>query len=256
MRPWCTLLALAAACAVPVPTPLAAQPDSSASHAPAAVPFRVGEVLTYKASFGGIPAGGARMEVAGIDTVRGRAAYHLVFSIDGGIPLFRVHDRYESWIDVVTLASLRHVQQISEGRYKRHTVYEIFPERAQYQRNDEPMQTSVSRPLDDASFIYAVRAEALRPGVTKRDDRYFRPDRNPVILAGLRLDTITVDAGTFPTVVVRPTIRAKGLFSEGGEAQVWFSDDAARIPVQLRTKFAKFRLTLSLKSVTYGNETR
>ena len=61
-----------------------------------------------------------------------------------------------------------------------------------------------------------------------------------------------VDAGTFPTVVVRPTIRAKGLFSEGGEAQVWFSDDAARIPVQVRTKFAKFRLTLSLKSVEYG----
>lgn len=233
-----------------------AQPPGDTARPPATVPFRVGEVLTYKASFGGIPAGSARMEVASIDTVRGRAAYHLVFSIDGGIPFFRVHDRYESWIDVVTLASLRHVQRISEGRYKRHTVYEIFPERAQYQRNDEPLQTSVSRPLDDASFIYAVRAEALRPGETKRDDRYFRPDRNPVILTGLRFDTIKVDAGTFPTVVVRPTIRAKGLFSEGGEAQVWFSDDAARIPVQVRTKFAKFRLTLSLKSVVYGNETR
>ena len=252
MRGWRSLFVLAAAWT----SPATAQPLSDAALTPASVPFRVGEVLTYKASFGGIPAGSARMEVAGIDTVRGRAAYHLVFSIDGGVPFFRVHDRYESWIDVVTLASLRHVQQISEGRYKRNTVYEIFPERAQYQRNGEPMQTSVSRPLDDASFIYAVRAEALRPGVTTRDDRYFRPDRNPVILTGLRFDTIKVDAGTFPTLVVRPPIRAKGLFSEGGEAQVWFSDDAARIPVQVRTKFAKFRLTLSLKSVVYGSDAR
>ena len=252
MSSWRVLLALIVAWT----SPASSQALDEAPRTRASVPFRVGEILTYKASFGGIPAGSARMEVASIDTVRGRAAYHLVFSIDGGIPFFRVHDRYESWIDVVTLASLRHMQQISEGRYKRHTVYEIFPERAQYQRNDEPLQTSVSRPLDDASFIYAVRAEALRPGETKRDDRYFRPDRNPVVLTGLRFDTITVDAGMFPTVVVRPTIRAKGLFSEGGEAQVWFSDDAARIPVQVRTKFAKFRLTLSLKSVVYGTETR
>ena len=62
----------------------------------------------------------------GIDSVRGRAAYHVVFAIDGGIPFFRVHDRYESWIDVETLSSLRHRQHISEGRYKRNTTYEIF----------------------------------------------------------------------------------------------------------------------------------
>src|SRR5262245_44149313 len=78
------------------------------------VPFRVGEELVYRATFGKLPAGTARMRVEGIDTVRGRAAYHVTFAIDGGIPFFRVHDRYESWIDVETLSSLRHTQSISE----------------------------------------------------------------------------------------------------------------------------------------------
>ncbi len=219
----------------------------------APVPFAVGEELIYKATFGGIPAGSARMRVDGIELVRGRPAYHVVFAIDGGVPFFRVHDKYESWIDVQTLASLRHKQIISEGGYKRNTVYEIYPERALYQRDAEPMEASVANPLDDGSFIYAVRSARIRAGETRRDDRYFRPDRNPVVLTGLRQDTVSVNAGTFATTVVRPSIKANGLFSENGDAQIWFSDDASRIPVQVKTKFSKFSLTLSLQSMTAGD---
>jgi hypothetical protein len=223
----------------------------------APVPFSVGEELTYKATFGGIPAGTARMRVAGIEMVRGRPAYHVVFSIDGGVPLFRVRDRYESWIDVSTLSSLRHRQQISEGRYKRTTVYEIYPEKAQYKKQGDKqgdtLSASVSNPLDDGSFIYAVRVAGVRVGETRRDDRYFRPDRNPVVLTGLRQETVTVDAGTFATTVVRPTIKTKGLFSENGDAQVWFSDDAGRYPVLVKTKFSKFSLSLTLESVKPGD---
>jgi hypothetical protein len=233
--------------------PLPAQPATTAQATSfAAVPFTVGEELVFHATFGVLPAGTARMRVEGIDSVRGRAAYHVVFAIDGGIPFFRVHDRYESWIDVETLSSLRHRQHISEGRYKRNTTYEIFPERAEFQKDSEPVQASVANPLDDGSFIYAVRVAGIRVGETRRDDRYFRPDRNPVVLTGLREDTVTVGAGTFVTTVVRPTIKTGGIFSENGEAQVWFTNDERRLPVMLKTKFAKFSLTLALQSVTTG----
>jgi hypothetical protein len=73
-----------------------------------------------------------------------------------------------------------------------------------------------------------------------------------VVLTGLRTETITVGAGTFTATVVRPAIRANGIFSEGGEAQVWFSDDARRYPLQVKTRFAKFALSLTLQSVTPG----
>ena len=253
------LLSLAlAASAVLVPAPARAQATMLATTAPlatvggrAAVPYSVGEELTYRATFGGIPAGTARMRVAGVETVRGRSAYHVVFTIDGGVPFFRVHDRYESWIDVQTLASLRHRQQISEGRYKRVTLYEIYPERGTYEEGDS-VYASVAQPLDDGSFIYAVRSAGIRVGETRRDDRYFRPDRNPVVLTGVRRDSVSVGAGDFAATVVRPSIKANGIFSEQGEAHVWFSDDARRYPVLLKTKFARFSLTLSLQSVVPG----
>ena len=250
-------IAFAASAAI-VPVGLSAQTPMLAATAPvvpvvsrAAVPFSVGEELTYKASFGGIPAGTARMRVDGIEMVRGRPAYHVVFTIDGGVPLFRVRDRYVSWIDVQTLASLRHRQQISEGRYKRTTTYEIYPERGTYEEGDS-VYASVPHPLDDGSFIYAIRVAGIRVGETRRDDRYFRPDRNPVVLTGLRQEAVRVGAGTFAATVVRPSIKANGIFSENGEAQVWFSQDARRYPLLVKSRFAKFSLTLSLQSVIPG----
>jgi hypothetical protein len=238
--------------------PLRAQSPRLATSTPAVqvsgraeVPYKVGEELTYKATFGVLRAGTARMRVDGIEMVRGRPAYHVVFSIDGGVPFYRVHDRYESWIDVQTLSSLRHRQQVSEGRYHRNTTYEIYPERGTYEESDS-VYTSVAHPLDDGSFIYAIRSAGIKVGETRRDDRYFRPDRNPVVLTGLRQECVEVGAGIYSATVVQPSIKANGIFSEHGEAQVWFSDDEHRYPVLLRSKFAKFSLKLELTSVTAG----
>ena len=243
------LLALTGAAAPPT---AGAQGAPGAPVTPAAVPFAVGETLTYRASFGRLRAGTARMTVEGIEVVRGRPAYHVVFTLEGGIPLLRVRDRYESWIDVETLASLRHRQDISEGRYKRTTTYEIYPDRVAYRRDADSLEASVRDPLDDASFLYAVRVASVRVGETRREDRYFRPDRNPVLLAGVRHDTVTTPAGSFPSVVVAPSIRAKGIFAEGGAALVWFSDDARRYPVRVESRFAGIGITLVLQSVTPG----
>jgi len=216
-------------------------------------PFRVGERLTYQVKYGRIPIGRASMAVVGIEDVRGRPAYHVAFRIDGGLPGLQVHDSYESWLDTATLASRRHVQEIREVRYRRSTRYEIFPEERQYWENDEDsLHASVASPLDEGSFVYFIRTVRVPVGQTRAFHQYFKPDRNPVIIRAIRRDTVEVPSGRYPTVVVRPTIRARGIFAEDGEAELWFSDDAHRILVQLRTKFAGFSLSLSLTEFRPG----
>jgi hypothetical protein len=220
---------------------------------PSGLPFHVGEQLSYAVRYGKIPVGHARMSVLGIEEVRGRPAYHVLFTIDGGLPLLRVHDRYESWLDTATLASRRHVQEIREGRYRRSTRYEIYPEERQYRENEEDsLRASVAAPLDEGSFVYFIRTVHVPVGETREFNQYFKPDRNPVIIRALRRDTIEVPSGRYPTVVVRPTIRARGIFAEDGQAELWFSDDARRMLVQLKTRFAGFSLSLALTDVRPG----
>src|SRR5262245_33237303 len=78
-------------------------------------PFVVGERLSYDVQFGVIKVGSGSMEVSGIDTVRGRPAYHTTFRISGGIPFFSVEDVFESLFATDDLASLRFIQDQNEG---------------------------------------------------------------------------------------------------------------------------------------------
>lgn len=206
---------------------------------PARVPFGPGEQATYHVRLGALgTVGRGSMHVTGIETVDGRPTYRTRMQISGGIPLARVDDKFESWIDVEGLFSRRYWQDQKEVRYERRRAFDFFPERRAFRRTDtgETGTLPTNRPLDEVSFLYYVRTLPLEVGQTYTLNNYFKEDGNPVVLRVLRRETITVPAGTFRTIVVQPTIRTRGLFGEGGEAEVYFSDDDRRILVQMRSR--------------------
>ena len=216
------------------------------------VPFAPGEKFVYDVKFGSLDVGDAVMEVTGVEDVRGRGTYHVRFNVKGGTFFFRVNDRYDSWIDTTSLISLRHYQQIDEGRYERERKYEISPERGVYQENSKPEQPTVAEPLDDGSFFFFLRSIPLEVGQTYSFDRYFKPDRNPVTVSVVRRERIKVPAGTFDAIVLHPTIKAKGIFGEGGQAEIWLADDSTRAMLQMKSKLKIGSLNLYLKKLTRG----
>ena len=239
-------LSLLIVCAALVahPPQAVAQSDSASSR-PTLI---VGERLSYDVKFGPLRVGRATMEVLGIETVRGRAAWHTRFQVSGGTLFFKVDDVLESWIDVETFSSLRFRQKLSEGSRDRLFEYEIFPERAAFTENGKPERPSVSRPLDEGSFLYFIRTMALEVGATYEFQRYFIPDRNPVRLDILRTESLEVPAGRFDALVIRPVIKAKGVFSENGRAQIWLSNDANHVLLQMTSHLAFGTISLHLRS--------
>jgi hypothetical protein len=212
------------------------------------VPFGVGERFTYDVKLGPFKAGRGSMEVTSVDTIRGRAAYHAVFRVKGGILGYHADNVMESWIDTATITSLRFTQDFEQTGKDRKKFYDIYPERAIYQEPEKPEQPSVADPLDDASFIYFVRTVPLEIGRTYSFDRYFKPNANPVRIKVLRRETVKVPAGTYQTIVVQPMIKSKGIFSENSKAEIWFSEDANRIMVQLKADLPVGSLNLYLTS--------
>lgn len=233
---------------------LAVSPFTPLASQQRAVPFGVGEKMEYDVKFGAMSVGRGYMEVDRIEEVRGRPAWHTVFTVRGGIPFYRVRDRYESWLDTRTLASLRYVQQIDEGRYERERRYEIFPEKRVYIEDGEEFP-SIAEPLDDGSFLYWLRTIPLEVGQVYSFERYFRPDRNPVTIRVLRRETVRVPAGTYDAIVIQPIIKARGIFSEKGSAEVWLSDDDRRIMLQMKSRLSFGSLNLFLKSYTPPSST-
>jgi hypothetical protein len=211
-------------------------------------PFSIGERLTYSVRVGPIGRGTAIAEIRNLDTLRGQPVYHSVFSIGGSLLFFKVRDQYESWFDPRTLVSLRYHQKIDQGAYERDRTYDIFPDRGVYIEAGKAEAKTVDRPLDDGAFLYFLRTIPMEVGKTYTFNRYFKPDRNPVRVTVVRRERIRVPAGEFDAVVLQPKIKAKGIFAENANAEVWIADDDSRMMLQMKTHLPFGTVTFQLRS--------
>ncbi len=244
-------------------------PELSAQevHAPernrvgvAPVPFGPGERTQYQVKLGIFSVGEGHMEVHGVETIRGNSSYHVSMGIRGGRLGLNVNSSFQSWMDIRTLASHRFIQDQHEVRYKRFRQFEFFPSERRFERadNDESGVLPSDHPLDDISFVYYARTLPLRVGETYTLPHYFQDRGNPVVLRVLRKDRVEVPAGTFNTIVVQPIIQTRGIFGEGGEAEIHFSDDDRRIMVQMRSRGIPLlgSLSLHLTDIRYAQPLR
>jgi hypothetical protein len=244
--------------------PLAAQ-DSSAMTATAtasvaasavvttppghAVPFPIGERMRYSARYGPFSVGEATMEVAGMDTIRGVPSVRIEFRIHGGALWYHLDQVLESWVGRSDFKSRRFINESEERGRQRSNHYEIFPDSGYYREAgvDSTMGT-VPNPLDDASFLYWVRTVPLEVGKRYEYQRYFRPDRNPVIVVVEKKERVNIAGRKWNAIVIRPIIpKGRGIFAEQAEAHIWLSDDEHRYVLALQSTFSFGTVTLKLK---------
>ncbi len=264
-------LAIASAVLAVLPPPAPAQApdhaaeDGAADPFAAEWPFPVGEAAEYDVTFGPVRVGRARLAVEAVDSVRSVPAYRLAFELEGGPFFYQIDDRTVSWLATGPYRSLRFEQVLREGGYRRHRRWEIDPERGHATREDWDDEAGGYRPhptlrqvpipagaLDEIAFLFLARTLPLEVGRIYRFDRYFEPEGNPVIIEVLRREQVRVRAGRFETVVVRPVIRTGGMFGEGGEAEVYITDDDRRLIVQMRSRMKVGRVDMYLRTIPGG----
>lgn len=253
---WLALVFPAAAVGQPIP----AGPESDWR-------FPVGESAIYDVTFGPIKVGRGELKVEAVDTLAAGSAYRVAFEIRGGPFFYKIDDRTVSWVAPDPIRSLQFEQILREGGYRRHRRYLFDHEDGTYTRQNwdeesesyrvDPVERSVAMPpaaLDEIAYLFLARSLPLEVGRTYRFDRYFEQDGNPVVLQVLRRETVRVAAGRFDTIVVRPIIRAGGMFGEEGRAELYLTDDARRVIVLLRTRMKVGELNMYLKQYRAGTE--
>lgn len=222
----------------------------------APAPFGPGEHLVYKVKVGIVNAGYGFMTVLGTEEIRENPSYRVEMGIQGGIGPFKVEDIYSSWFDVSTFQSWRYIRDVDQPGYEARRHYEFFPDRMEFDRvdNGETGPLGSALPLDEIAFIYYIRQLDLEVGKSYTISRYFKDDGNPVVIEVLRKDQREVEGVVYNTVVVNPVIRTSGLFGEGGNAELHFTDDERRILVYMKSNIPKFpgSLTLHLQTIQEG----
>ena len=220
-------------------------------------PFAVGEKLSYSAKLGMLTLGSGSLEVAAVDTVRGVESFRFRFRLQGKTMFYSLDDVLESWAGTSDMNSRRFVQDFVENDKSTKRHYEIYPDSGFYrERGREKAQATPSEPLDDAAFFYFVRMTPLELGKKYAYDRYFRKDKNPVTIHVLKREKMELpDGSKVQCLVLHPIIDTKGLFSKRSETMIWITDDARRLPVQIRSKFPFGTITLRLKDMVLPGTT-
>ena len=189
--------------------------------------------------------------MAGIDSVRGVETFRLRFRLQGKTVFYSLDDVLESYVATDGFESRRFVQDFMENDKPKHRSFEIFPDSGFYRESGKDTTfASPEDPLDDAAFFYFVRITPLEVGKKYVFDRYFRKEKNPVIIEVVKREKMELpDGSKVQCLVLHPVIDTKGLFSKRSDTRIWLTDDERRLPVQIRTKFPFGTITLRLKNM-------
>jgi hypothetical protein len=245
-----------------------AVPDSPAAAAPAGeqsamvapsiarprpeYQFPVGQTYVYGAEWRVFNAGIAtlRMEQAGqehriVATANAAGTVSL---------LYHVQDKLESFFDPASFCSHNTSRHLEEGfrRVETNISFDYQHGKAIFDQKNIKKKESKHEAhdipgcvTDMLSSVYYVASLPLLPGKT-----YNFPisDGGPTLTVLVHVEArepIKTPAGTFNTIRVQPET-ASGALRDKGKIWIWYSDDAARVPVQMRARLSWGTLTFSL----------
>ena len=240
-----------------MPPPAAATIGSASHIRPPAPGYRFPEKLTYvyAVDWRLWSAGTATLHMesaGGQQKVTGSAA-----SLGFAAVLFTVRDRFESAFDPATFCSASLHKQTEEGARRRDTWIRFDYAAGKRLLDEKDLKTGKTKhteaPIpgcmtDVLSGIYYLASLPLAVGST-----YYFPlndgGQNVDVKAHVEArEQINTEAGTFQTVRVQPEA-ASGVLKDRGQVWIWYTDDAAHIPVQARARMFWGTLTIHLVRV-------
>lgn len=203
--------------------------------------FKVGETLTFEVKYGFVTAGIATMSIPKIKRISGRDAYNVTFEVNS-VPsfdwIYKVRDRYESYIDVEGLFPWRFEQHIREGGYSRD-FSAFFDQRKGKAKTSEGEYEIPIYVNDIISAFYLARTfdySTMKNGDLIHLKNFYKDKVYDLDVRFLGRETIEVAAGEFNCIIVEPLVKEGGLFKSEGNIIVWLSDDDNKIPIRVKTK--------------------
>lgn len=204
-------------------------------------PFQVGETLQYDVRLGVLPAGNATIRVARMDLDRGAQVYVLTMSGESRTRALSASHAMTSWVGSANFMSRRfHRRSTLAGRTTDET-FRIVADSQRYRLEGTAQDwRTPPHPLDELALLYYLRTLPLQPGDNRLLRGYFKNGWNPVRIQVTGREPVTLGSGrTITCLALRIT-------AAGAVSEIWLSDDARRIPAQLRLPLSVGRVKLVL----------
>ncbi|MFM2145558.1 MAG: hypothetical protein RL732_394 [Bacteroidota bacterium] len=205
--------------------------------------FGSGESITYKVMYAlaGAHFGAGEVTFSSqLEQLNNRPVYHLAgegHTYPFYDPIFKVRDRYESYIDTATLQPYRFIRNVNEGDYKKFENVTFSQETNTAITNNGVFKTPVCI-QDVLSAVYYARNinfDQHSPGDKIPFSIFLDNEVFNMYIRYLGKEHIRTRYGRFRTIKFKPLL-IRGTIFEGGEKMtVWVSDDGNHVPVRVES---------------------
>lgn len=178
-------------------------------------------------------------------------------SIGAVTMIFPVSDHFQSGFDTKTGCSTGFTKQLQEGRRKVNSDLTLDYNKGIQTQVDHNVVKNTSNtrtasvPACVTDSLSAIFYAASQPMVVGQSFRLPLADSMRTVTVTMKVEAkeeIKTPAGTFQTIRVEPTAD-EGVVKNRGNIWVWYTDDARRIPVQIRAHLFWGTITAHLTSV-------
>jgi hypothetical protein len=221
--------------------------------------FQAGESLTFKVFY----------TVAGVYVGAGEAVFNTTLERFNNIPVyhivgegktfsfydnfFKVRDKYETYIDTLSLQPYKFIRNVYEGGYKKFENITFNKVTNTAVTNDGVFKVP-SCVQDVLSSIYYARNidfDKYKPGDKIPFTLFLDKQLFAMYVRYLGKETIKTKYGKFKSIKFKPLL-IKGTIFEGGEKMtVWVSDDKNKIPLRIESPISVGSVKVDM--MTYKN---
>ena len=208
--------------------------------APARKALRLGEKLTYRIAWLGMPVGTVASEVKELAEINGRQTYHIELTVKTNAfcsMIYKIDDTFQTYMDTQTLLPLKHELKRREGRHRKDYIIEYDREKntATYHNLREKRAKAVEIPdgsHDPLSAIYFYRTEDVDVGT--ETELYVNMNEKNYRVRGVIEEKVIVEVpelGSRPAFKISPYATLEGEPVKKGRASGYVACDESRMPL-------------------------
>lgn len=217
--------------------------------------FQSGEELKYKVRYGILNIGEGSVRVENSDLkFDNKPVWHLIgegYTV-GAFALYKVRNRYDSYIDMETLTPYFYTENIREGSYRRGDKARFFQEKRRIAANQDTVKTE-NKTFDVISSYFFARnldLTKIKPGDSFSIDYFLTKEVSKMEITYVGKEKIETPLGYVNCLKFNPSIQPGRIFKKNSKLYLWITDDGNRIPVKAAVDIFLGSIVIELTSAT------